>query len=268
MVRKAVFSGKFYPSTADEIKSFIEENLSGHNNINVQENLKKLGLILPHAGYVYSAKTAISAIEKAQKLIKPETVILIGTNHTGIGNGVCSVWDSGQWETPFGKVIVDNEIAEELIKSSNLFEKDYSAHIYEHSIEVQLPLLKYFFDDFKIVPIIYNIQNITYTFQIIEIFKKLNFNNLLFVASSDFNHYEDDKTTRLKDQILIEKILERDIKGMYEVANEFNITACGLGPMSILVGLFNNIELVDHTTSAEFSNDYSLTVGYASFLLR
>jgi len=273
MIRKAVFSGKFYPDNARELTNFIEgqlenikpENIKQKNNLG---NLNKLGLILPHAGYVFSAKTAIKAIVKAFPLIFPTTIIILGTNHTGLGNAVCSVWDSGQWETPLGAIEVDSEISKMLIENSTKFRSDYSAHLYEHSIEVQLPLLKYFFKDFKIVPIVYNVQNIENTYEIIKVFRKLNIYNLLFVASSDFNHYDDDSTTRKKDEILIERILNKDLIGMFEVAKKHKVSACGIGPMSVLVGMFEKIELVDHTTSAEVSNDYSYTVGYASFLLR
>jgi hypothetical protein len=268
MKRKAVFSGKFYPEDYKKLKSFIEKYQDDLKVKNSLQKLKKLGLILPHAGYFYSGKTAIKAVEKAYLLIEPRTIVIIGTNHTGIGNAVCSVWDSGEWETPFGSVAVDSEISKKLIENSSLFEVDYSAHLYEHSIEVQLPILQYFFKDFKIVPIVYNVQNIENTLEIIKIFKNLDFTNLLLVASSDLNHYDDDSTTRKKDEILIDRILNKDLKGIYEASIKYNITACGIGPISVLVGLFENIELVYHTTSAEMSNDYSYTVGYASFILR
>ncbi|MBO8160137.1 MAG: AmmeMemoRadiSam system protein B [Thermosipho sp. (in: Bacteria)] len=267
MLRKALYAGKFYPESRDEIEDFIKY-FSIFQTFENNEYYEKRGLILPHAGYVFSGKTAIKAVERVRNEGIPETIIIFGTNHTGYGNGICSVWDKGEWETPLGAISVDTEIASLFLEFSEIFVADYSAHLYEHSIEVQLPILKYFFNEFKIVPIIYNFQSVSNTFKILEVLSNMKFEKVLFVASSDFNHYDDEKTTLEKDEILIAKILKKEIEGMFKVAREQHITACGIGPMSILVGLFDNIELVDHTTSAEFSGDVSYTVGYASFILR
>ncbi|SHH41253.1 AmmeMemoRadiSam system protein B [Thermosipho atlanticus] len=267
MVRKAIFSGKFYPEKEEDLIKFIKQHTNGNAEYS-EGYFKRLGLILPHAGYIFSGKTAIKAVEKARNIGKPKTIVIFGTNHTGYGEGICSVWDHGYWETPLGEIEIDEDFASRLVDNSNLFKVDYTAHFYEHSIEVLLPILKYFFGDFRMVPVVYNFQSLENSIQIIEKLMSIYVEKVLFVASSDLNHFENDKVTREKDLLLIKQILNRDIEGIFEIVKLHNISACGIGPISILVGMFEKIQLIEHTTSAEATGDYSYTVGYASFLLR
>lgn len=108
--------------------------------------------MVPHAGYVYSGPTAAHAYSKLVKDGYPETFVILCPNHTGYGADV-SVYNEGSWVVPNGVCDVDNELADEIIKNSNFAKADFKAHLQEHSCEVQLPFLKYFDSNFKIVPI-------------------------------------------------------------------------------------------------------------------
>lgn len=261
MEREMYYADKFYPKNSELLIKFFNQFCKVKEIKNTNSNF---GLILPHAGYVYSGKTALYAICKALDFGKPERIIIFGTNHTGIAGNICSLWPRGKWNTPFGYVGIDEELNNYLLKNE-IFEENYKAHILEHSIEVLLPILKYYFGSFKFVPIIYNYQSYENTIKIVELLKKIDLKNTLLVASSDFNHYESHEITLRKDEKLIEKILERDIEGIYSLRK--SISACGIGPMSVLTMYFDNVKLVYHTTSAEYSKDYTFTVGYASFVL-
>lgn len=261
MYRKMFFADKFYPKDKVILQRFFE-NVCKKTQLNISN--KNYGLILPHAGYIYSGKTALLAIKETFNFGKPERVIVFGTNHTGIGAKPFSVWRTGKWETPFGDVEIDEELTNRLLKI-DLFEENYESHLLEHSIEVNLPILKYYFDNFKLVPIIYNFQTLENTKKIVKILNELELNKTLIIASSDLNHYDSHETTLMKDKMLIEKILSKDIIGVFSLKNV--VTACGIGPISILISNFDKIKLVYHTTSAETSNDYDYTVGYASFIL-
>jgi len=265
MNRKPVVAGKFYPGTPIQLEKTCEAFIGEKAQDKYLEH--PVGLILPHAGYVYSGKTAGLGIKNALRFGKPKNVIVLGPNHTGYGESI-AVWKEGEWQTPIGALQVNEEIASKLIDNGLIFE-DEMAHLYEHSIEVQLPLLQYAFGDFKIVPICMRDQKLSTALKISERIKELlkEYPETLLVASSDFNHYDSHEITIKKDERAIEKILTNDLQGLYENIKKYDITMCGPGPVAVVRNIFANVELIYHATSAEFSQDYSYTVGYASFVL-
>jgi hypothetical protein len=135
MIRNPVVSGKFYPESPSKLKKMIWGM--------VDETIAKeevIGLVSPHAGYVYSGSVAGATIAK----VKPkDTFIILGPNHTGRGKPF-SIMTEGIWQTPLGEVAIDSRLAKQILDASAYLEEDYGAHEYEHSIEVQLPLLQYF----------------------------------------------------------------------------------------------------------------------------
>ncbi len=265
MDRRPVVSGKFYPSARPSLVSQCEAFIGPVGELQKLES--SIGLVLPHAGYVYSGKTAGKGIAEAIKYGKPDRIVLIGPNHTGYGEYI-DVWASGKWQVPNGEVEVDEEFTEELIDGTIIRNVEI-AHLYEHSLEVQLPLLLYAYKSFKIVPIVMSSQSLEavriLSSKITELLKK--YPSTLVVASSDFNHYEPHEVTVEKDEKVIEKILAKDIEGMYRVIKELDVTMCGFGPIAVVRSLFENAKLIYHTTSAEFSGDYSYTVGYSSIIM-
>lgn len=138
---------------------------------------------------------------------KPSLVVIIGPNHTGLGKPV-GIWPEGFWETPLGRVPVNEEAVEILLNSSRYAEEDTLSHLKEHSIEVQLPFLQFVFGDFSIVPVCLMDQSPTVAedlaFAVRELMK--SFRNVLIIASTDLNHYEDQKTTLKKDYLVVEAI--------------------------------------------------------------
>ncbi|WP_448376430.1 AmmeMemoRadiSam system protein B [Fervidobacterium sp.] len=265
MDRKPVVAGKFYPGTPIQLSKMCEAFVGEEKAV---EYLKHpVGLILPHAGYIYSGKTAGMGIKQALKFGKPKNVIIIGPNHTGYGWEV-AIWREGEWHVPNGKVSVNTALAELIIDGKIILE-DELAHMYEHSIEVQLPMLLYAFEEFAFAPICMMDQRLSTVKAVADRIRKVleEYPETLVIASSDFNHYDSHEVTIKKDEIAISRILENNLEGLYEDLKKYDITMCGPGPVAVVRSLFKNAELVYHTTSAEFSQDYSYTVGYASFVL-
>jgi AmmeMemoRadiSam system protein B len=266
MTREPVVAGSFYPGTKDELidyfGKFINEKANG--------KMKNAGgIIVPHAGYLYSGKTASLTYKKAENFGNPERIIIFGPNHTGFGSRV-SVWPSGKWRTPLGEVNIDEESIDYLCAGHSIFEKDELAHLYEHSVEVQLPFCQYCFSNFLLIPIVITDQRKEVIMEILEklkLFIKENPSTLI-IASSDLNHYENEKTTLEKDNIVLKRILEKDIDGLYADINAYDISMCGFGPASIVMEIFKDKqpELVYHTTSAEASGDSTKTVGYGGVI--
>ncbi|MGC8954955.1 MAG: AmmeMemoRadiSam system protein B [Fervidobacterium sp.] len=266
MDRKPIVAGKFYPGTPIQLEKTCEAFI-GERKIG-EILTHPIGLILPHAGYTYSGKTAGIGIRRAMEFGSPRNIIILGPNHTGYGSPV-SVWWEGSWHTPLGKVEINSEMASMLIDNELVF-PDEMAHLYEHSIEVQLPLLQYAFGTFSIVPVCMMDQRLSTSLEVSRKIKNIleKYPDTLVIASSDFNHYDPHEVTVKKDELAIKKILENDLEGLLEVLKRHNVTMCGPGPVAVVRSLFTQAELVYHTTSAEFSQDYSYTVGYASFILK
>jgi len=255
MRRQAAVAGAFYPSDAGSVKKFIEEN-----QLDVQPEDAALVLV-PHAGYIYSGGTAVRTLSNVNI---PDTVILIGPNHTGAGPAI-SVYPDGSWGTPFGDVDVDGELVEKLC-ADPMFTKDTSAHESEHSLEVILPLLKHYNQNVKVVCI--TVKYISY-----EDVKKAsehlsNVTDGLVVISSDFNHFENADVTERKDKLAIDRLMHMDAEGLYKIISEQRISMCGVIPACI--GILYSIQrevseavFVEHTHSGFVNGDNNRVVGYA-----
>jgi len=265
MKRKPVVSGQFYPESASEIKKMLTQFKA-----NSPTKVSAKGAILPHAGYIFSGKVATQTVEK---IIPLKRIIILGPNHTGLGEDF-SVYPEGAWTTPLGEVEVDKESVEFLLQK-NLLKKDTLAHNFEHSIEVELPILQYFFKEFKFVPIVCNVASLeTYykvAHRIYEGIKKVK-EDIFIIASSDMTHYEPEETARRKDRLAIEAILNLDVENFLEVVKKENITICGVAPISITLILTKLLgatkaEVVLYQTSADISRDYSSVVGYLGAII-
>jgi hypothetical protein len=143
MIRNSVVAGQFYPASPDQLRSMIEGLFVEHT---VKEDA--IGLVSPHAGYIYSGPVAGALISKVKL---KDTFIIIGPNHTGTGKPL-SIMTEGTWKTPLGEVEIDSELGKQILATSSHLEEDHIAHQFEHSIEVQLPFLQYFKKDIKLVP--------------------------------------------------------------------------------------------------------------------
>ena len=145
-MRPAAVAGQFYPGSGAELEHQLDDMLHPENELSV------LGAVVPHAGYIYSGQVAA---EVYSRLPKAETYVIIGPNHHGLGSPVALSRDS--WRTPLGVVLPDLELADAL--AGSIIDHDETAHLHEHSIEVQIPFLQKRFSDFKILPICMGLQD-------------------------------------------------------------------------------------------------------------
>ena len=142
--REPTVSGQFYPADRDDLMTEIKKHVTEDSEKN-----RVIGIVSPHAGFLYSGDAAGAVYSQIDI---PDTVLLIGPNHTGEGHPV-SIMTKGIWSMPFGDLVIDNELATSICETSKKIHADSSAHRFEHSIETQLPFLQYFRKEFKIVPI-------------------------------------------------------------------------------------------------------------------
>ncbi|TRZ48182.1 MAG: AmmeMemoRadiSam system protein B, partial [Dehalococcoidia bacterium] len=262
MSRKPVVAGQFYPGSPSQLRAMIEQ-LVGEKG--AKEDV--IGLVSPHAGYVYSGPVAGAVISRIKF---KDTFIIMGPNHTGRGKPL-SIMTQGTWETPLGEVEIDSELGKQILATSSYLQEDSMAHQYEHSIEVQLPFLQYFKPDIRIVPIVlaYSSGDIYKEIgkDIARAVKDLN-KEVVIIASSDMTHYEPQSSAQRKDTQAIEAILDLNEDELLKRVDELNISMCGYAPTTSLISAAKELgatgaELVKYQTSGDTSGDYSSVVGYA-----
>lgn len=270
-IRPPAVAGQFYPATEQALRKQIE-SFSDTKEISAVKKVA-LGCMLPHAGYMYSGMVAYSVV--AQLEIK-NNLILLGPNHTGMGPAF-SIMDEGSWDTPFGGVAINTKLAKKLKDKAPMLKSDYTAHQFEHSIEVELPLLQYFKKGITFVPMVIagsdfkNYQRLG--LQIAAAIQELQLEkDTLIIASSDMTHYEDLKTARVKDTKAIQAILQLDETKLWEKIQDLDITMCGYAPAIVMISAAKALgakkgELVKYQTSGDVTGDNSSVVGYAGIII-
>jgi AmmeMemoRadiSam system protein B len=181
----------------------------------------------------------------------------------------------GAWRTPLGDVNVDDELAENLLRAFPALADDPEAHRFEHAIEVELPFLQVIRPEITFVPIAVGTSRLVLLEKLGEAIAQViqNFGReILIIASSDMNHYEDDATTRVKDRKAIEQILALDPVGLHETVINESISMCGFGPAVAMLTAAKRLsakkaDLVQYATSADVSGDRETVVGYAGIVV-
>ncbi|MBI2981735.1 MAG: AmmeMemoRadiSam system protein B [Deltaproteobacteria bacterium] len=266
-LRKPAVAGSFYPSDPKRLTQEMGRCL----DFPPRPKKRAVGVVSPHAGSIYSGRVAG---ELYSQINIPDRLILLSPNHTGYGVPF-SIWPKGSWETPLGKAKVDEELAASFMNQCPLLEEDEEAHQTEHSIEVQIPFLQFLKKQFAFVPL--TLSHVSYSDCVTvghALAKTIRFSKkpVLIVASSDMNHYENQKIAEEKDRLAIEQILRLDPKGLYETVHQKRISMCGVIPTTVMLVAAQGLEatkaeLVRHATSGEVTKDYGSVVGYASLIV-
>lgn len=267
-LRRPVVSGQFYPQDAEGLNSMIASFVDLQS-----QKTDCLGAILPHAGYVYSGKVAVQTVSVIN--IK-DTVVLLGPNHTGQGSAI-SIMAEGSWQTPLGDVEIDTKLAELFLEKCRYLKIDHLAHLDEHSLEVELPILQYFRKDFKIVPIAMMADNLSLLEEVAQslamVIKENNLkSSTMFIASSDMTHYESQASAQRKDALAIEAIVALDGHKLQSQIKKFNISMCGFAPVAVLIKAAallgaKKAKLIKYQTSGDVTGDNSSVVGYAGIII-
>jgi len=274
-VRKPVVSGTFYAGTPEELREQIEccykHDLGPRiiPQVNKAGSRKIVALVVPHAGYIYSGPVAAHAYRELAEDGVFDTAVILGPNHTGYGSPV-SVWVGNSWETPLGEVKINEEFARKIL--GGVIEADEMAHIYEHSIEVQLPWLQHLYRELKIVPITMLAQDMETAREVGKAISKAG-DNTIIIASSDFTHYEPHSVAAEKDRSMIEAIVNLDEEMLYEQRRLLNCTMCGYGPVASAIVAAKEMKaktanLLKYATSGDTTGDFSRVVGYGSIVIK
>ncbi|MFH1821470.1 MAG: AmmeMemoRadiSam system protein B [Methanobacteriota archaeon] len=274
-MRPPVVAGQFYAGTRLELLKQIDQCYTNQHGPGKTPKLKAgtrklIGLVSPHAGYMYSGPVAAHGFARMAEDGCPGSVVIIGPNHSGAGSGV-SIMTSGKWSTPLGNIKIDEELSDGIKSATDIIDIDMMAHAYEHSIEVQLPFLQHLFDEkFKIVPICMMLQDERTSVEVGDAIAEAAVGkDVVILASTDFTHYESQNSAMGKDKKVINKILAMDPIGVVRTVDEEEVTMCGYGPVSAMLQAAKKLgakkaEILKYATSGDTSGPMEHVVGYAS----
>ena len=263
--RRPVVAGMFYPGSANGLSQELTR-LCDKPRVSTAL-VSSMGLVVPHAGYVYSGAVAGEGYNELAARGIPEWAIILGSNHTGMGQPV-SIATDGAWETPLGTSQIATETARRLVDAGARVAPE--AFTREHSIEVQLPFLQHLFGlGVPFVPICVMLPPINDVVAFGEAIAAIaKESSGVVIASSDFTHYEPDEVARQIDHKAIERILALDVEGFYHALIQERLTICGGGAIATVMSCARTLgweaRLVSYATSGDVTGDRSAVVGYAA----
>jgi AmmeMemoRadiSam system protein B len=247
----------FYPQDSSHLRQLLAKFYSGEHKA-----VGSLGIVSPHAGYIYSGNVAAEAFATVNPGFSG-TFIVLGPSHRGGLTCASSI----PWDTPLGVVETDTDLIKELDITV-----DELSHHEEHSIEVQIPFIKYRFPSAKIAPVMMGQQDLLSAKNVAErlvsaIAKTKR--DVRIVASSDFSHYVSDKKARSDDLYAIEPLTTLNVKEFYHRIEDRQVTACGYGPIAAMAMACEKLgakvgQLIHYATSGDVTGDRREVVGYAA----
>lgn len=267
MLRLPVVAGQFYPANPRELTRLVRQFTAQEP---AREKVRARACLVPHAGYIYSGGVAGAVFSR---IFLPSKILVVGVRHSPPGAEL-AILSKGTWRTPLGDAPIDEDLARRVREACPGLQEDSVAHSREHSLEVEIPFLQVLDPGFTFVPLAVGTLRFADLQELgMGLARVLQESpeEILIVTSSDMNHYEDDETTRPKDQKAIEKLQALDAQGLHQVCREERISMCGLGPAVAMLTAMKKIgakggEVVRYATSGDISGDRDAVVGYAGMI--
>ena len=279
--RKAIFAGSWYPETASECEKEINKFLK-EAKVKYTSAIKLKGGIVPHAGWYFSGSIACGVIQALSADKHPDLFVIFGMHlHPG---SPCYIMSGGTWETPFGEIEIEAELAKKLEKKFSFKIETATDFSQDNTIELQLPFIKYFFNKVKILPIGVppTKSSIEIGREVVKSAQKLGL-SIKLIGSTDLTHYgynygfspkgtgpdAIDWVRNNNDRIFIDAVLSMDPEKILNEAQK-NHNACCSGAVAATISAARQLgvkktELAAYATSYDKRPDDSF-VGYAGIL--
>ena len=256
-VRSAVVAGSFYPGSAERLAADVDIMLAEPSAWSGSE---ARGVIVPHAGYVFSGPVAASAYAcLASGAAKPSRIVIAGLSHFEPLRGL-AVTSASAWATPLGEVDIDGAGREALIAAGASI--DEVPHRGEHSIEVQLPFLQRCLPGVPVLPVAVGRGSAV---EAAGILAAALSDDAVLVVSTDLSHYHDAATARRLDARTAAAVEALDLESLGPD------DACGIDPLRAAIAWArlrgHRIELLDLRNSADTAGDPARVVGYGAFAI-
>jgi AmmeMemoRadiSam system protein B len=264
-IRDPAVAGVFYPASQIKLKEQVNILLS--EAITNQKFFDAAGIVSPHAGYIYSGKTAAYGFNSSVNN-NIDTVLIISPSHREYFKGV-SIYDGEAYRTPLGDVPLNKDVAEKIISDSKIIFEGNQGHGTEHAVEVQIPFLQILLKDFSIVPIVIGDQNRNIVYELADRIAPLVNNKTLIVASSDLSHFYSRSAADKMDSIVEQNIANNDYEQLQRDLELGRCEACGGGAIVAMMRAANlagknKNKIVARSDSGDVTGDLSEVVGYLS----
>jgi len=269
--RAPAVSGRFYPGTPSELERAVHELLAA---VSGARPGPVRAAVAPHAGYAYSGLTAAHVFARLEV---PPVVVILAPNHTGVcrASGGASLWEAGVFRTPLGDVAVDERFAAALLEASPLVGVDHAAHAQEHAVEVEVPFLQLRRPDVRIVPLVLAWdawEGCQALGEALATLAKGWPERVLFLASSDLNHYERATVSERKDARALEALAALDGAELLRRCRAERISMCGRAPAATVIAAARALgatcaEVVHYSHSGMVTGDNDAVVGYGGVII-
>jgi len=267
-VRKPAVAGMFYPASASVLEDTVIDLLAkSHKSVRFNNIV---GIVAPHAGYIYSGGTAAYAYNTIKEL-DIETVIILSPSHREYFDGVC-IFNGEGYATPLGTVFVNKEIKQKLSQNSKIIFEGIQGHRNEHAIEVHLPFLQTIFNNFTIVPIVIGNQSTQNIYELANKLAEVYNEKTIIIASSDLSHFYNKTDADKLDGIIENKINAFDYLGLQSELAQHKCEACGGGAIVALMKTADILnrkkaKVLARTDSGDITGDNAEVVGYLSAVI-
>ena len=263
LLRKAAVAGSWYPADADALAREVDRYLDEADGAPAGQ---PLAIIAPHAGLMYSGPVA----GYSYKLLagrEIDVAVLVGPSHYVGFDGV-AIYDRGAFDTPFGPMPVSAHCADAIALGSPMIRHHPTAHIREHSLEMQLPFLKRVLPNAEIVPLVMGHQRRETAYALGEaIAVAVKGRRAVLIASTDLSHYQSAETAAKLDNKVMQQVLRFDPDGLMMALEAFPDHACGGGPtVSVMLAAkalgARDARVLKYGDSGDVSGDKDAVVGY------
>lgn len=265
-MRSPAVAGMFYEADPTKLARNVARLMDNAEVRKIQGSLR--GLVVPHAGYLYSGSTAAMGY-RLLKGKKYDVVVIVAPSHREYFEGA-SVYPGDGYRTPMGDVAIDRELRDELVAGSQVLVAAEEGHRTEHSVEVQLPFLQSVFQKFSFVPVVMGNQTrASCEFLAADLVRVLRGRNALLIASSDLSHYHPYETAHALDRIIVSDIEAFDEESLLKNLEGERAEACGGGPMVAVMKALkalgaNRAQTLYHCNSGDITGEKDAVVGYLS----
>ncbi|HOJ34094.1 MAG TPA: AmmeMemoRadiSam system protein B [Candidatus Hydrogenedentes bacterium] len=266
-------AGRWFAADPEELRAEIRNYFESAASM-PQKDI--IALVLPHAGYMYSGRTAAAGVKMASGKTY-NRILVMGPSHRLPMENIASVPDYTHFETPLGQIALDADFIQKL-KEDPHFRTVPGAFEYEHSVQIEVPLLQETFHDFRLVPVVVGQLDAATAKSMGDTLRKLVDTDTLVVVSSDFTHYgpnygylpfRENEAENLKklDMGAFAFIEKKDAEGFLGYIHETGATICGASPIAVLLNLLPQeaaVSLVQYDTSGALMKDFTNSVSYLS----
>jgi AmmeMemoRadiSam system protein B len=260
-IRRSVIAGSWYPGTVDVLEGTITRYLGNVEPMELMGDL--VGLIVPHAGYVYSGQVAAHAYRQLEGISFDRVVVVSPVHRMSVGQ--YGVVDADYYETPLGLVEIDAQWVDALACKVTL------SHVLqdtEHSLEIQLPFLQYMLREFRLLPIMMGDQSQESCRILAEaLVQVMGDERALLVASTDLSHFHRYSMALQLDGVVQEHVQEFDPEGLAVALAGHRCEACGGGPMVTVMMAARSMGagkavVLKYANSGDVTGEHSQVVGY------